>query len=84
MSLNLLIGLSQETLEAQLLVAQTDLMEMSAIVAAGAGDVSTQRESKGHLGHRIELILRALNRLDPDKYPIDQVTRDNRTTVNFS
>jgi hypothetical protein len=84
MSMNYLFGVSQETLETSLVVAQEDYMEMTAIVASGAGDINSQRQTMGSLEKRIEQILRALNRLDPDKYPIDQVTRNERTGVAFS
>ena len=84
MSINYLIGVSQETLELELADAQEDLMRMSALVAAGAGDVNSQRESKGSLEKRIETILRALNRLDPEKYPSLQVIRNERTGVSFA
>jgi len=84
MSINYLLGQSQESLEAALLSAQEDYMEMTAIVGAGMGDVSSQRQTMGSLEKRIEQILRALNKLDPEKYPIDQVTRNERTGVAFS
>jgi len=84
MSINYLFGQSQETLEAALAVAQEDYMEMTALVAGGAGDVNSQRQTMGSLEKRIESLFKALRKLDPEKYLNTETVPTTRTTVNFS
>jgi hypothetical protein len=84
MPINYHFGTSLETLEASLAERQEDLREGSLLIASGAGDVNTQRQINDSIKGIIEELLRALHRLDPVKYPADQITREERTGVNFS
>jgi hypothetical protein len=81
---NIYIGLSLEDLEARLAIARDDLE--GAIIEASAGDVRGQFTPQGTFAirQRIEDLLYALNRLDPVKYPPEQIFRDSRTTIDFS
>lgn len=83
MAYNPFIGRSLEWLEAQLEAAQTDLGAGSVVNYAEAGDAKTQTKIDKSPDERIKLILKALNKIDPDTYPIADITAIDRTRVTF-
>jgi len=83
MAINYFIGWSQEDLEAELRVAQEDLAAGKATSRAGAGESNTESRIEKTIEDRIRLIFRALNALDPDTYPIDQITPSSVVQVTF-
>lgn len=83
MALNPFLGWTVKDLEAELRAAQEDLAAGKATVGAGAGDVRSQSETQLSPLKRIELILRALNLLDSEKYPLEQITRITQTRASF-
>lgn len=84
MALNYFIGWSVEELEAELRLAQEDLAAGKATISAGAGDANTASRVDKSAEARIEMILKALNLLDPERYPSASITRITRTTVSFA
>lgn len=81
--LNYFIGKTQAQLETALASAQADLLAGSAVMQAAAGDASTQLRIEYDTKNRIELILAALNALDPVTYPAAQTKRVSRTKVQI-
>lgn len=84
MAYNPFIGWSQADLETELRKCQEELAAGSQLVSAGAGDVNSTRLAREDAGSRIAIILRALNKLDPDTYPLNQITRPTRTVAMFT
>lgn len=83
MAINYFIGWTVKDLEAELRIAQEDLAAGKSVIQAGAGDASTQSRTEQSIQQRIEQLLAALNKLDPEKYPIDQISRITQTRVAF-
>ena len=83
MAINYFIGWSVAELEAELRLAQEDLSACKATIQAGAGDASTQSRVDKSAESRIEMLLKALNALDPVKYPAASITRITQTKASF-
>jgi len=83
MALNLFLGKSQEWLEAQLALAQEDFAAGSAMTKAEAGDARTETETNVSSVERIKQLLKALHAIDPDTYPLDQITAIDRTRISL-
>jgi hypothetical protein len=75
MPINYFIGWDQGDLEEALRAAQEELAVGRATVGANSADVGIRSEVEQSITARIELLLQALNKLDPVTYPIDQVNR---------
>lgn len=84
MALNYFIGLSVQELEAALKLAQGDLLAGASIESAGSGDVSSRNKTELSPQTRIAMILSALNRIAPAKYPADQTKRITQTRITFN
>jgi len=84
MAINYFIGWSVADLEAELRLAQEELAAGRASIQSGAGDANTQMRVEKTCEARIEMILKALNFLDPEKYPTAQITRITMTRAAFS
>lgn len=84
MAINYFIGWDQEDLETELRAAQEDLAAGKATTEGRAGDVTSRSQMEQSCQQRIKLLLKALNALDPETYPIDQVTAITATRVCFS
>lgn len=83
MAINYFIGWSVAELEAELRLAQEDLAAGKSITNSGAGDASMASRIDKSSEARIEMILKALNALDPEKYPIAQTARITMTKASF-
>lgn len=81
MAFNPFIGWTKSDLETQLRSAQEELASGKQITSSSVGDASFTLQSEMGVRQRIELILRALNRLDPVTYPIDQIVSVNRAKI---
>lgn len=83
MAYNPFLGWSQTDLEKALDAAQTDLAAGKTTVGAGDGQIMVKGQVSMRPETRVELILKALNKLDPDTYPLDEITRVTQTRVVF-
>lgn len=83
MAFNAFIGWTREDLETELRAAQEDLASGKVGTKTTAGDVSSESRTEASAIERVKLLLRALNRIDPDAYPIDQITAIDRTRATF-
>ena len=79
MAFNPFIGWSETDLATELRNAQEELARGSQIVGSGSGDVNASFLAREAARTRIETILMALHRLNPDDYPLHQITRVRRT-----
>ena len=79
MAYNPFVGKTQVWLEAELAKAQDDLASGSSTVSGGEGTVQFSRVLHQSPGARIEMILRALNVLAPNTYPLTSITRATRS-----
>ncbi len=84
MALNYFIGWSQGDLEAELRAAQEDLAAGKVLTQNRAGEAGSSSQVDQSAQQRIQLILKALNLLDPETYPLDQVTAVTTTRACFS
>ena len=84
MGLNYFIGWSREKLETALASAQEDLAAGASIESAGSGDVNSRNKTELSPQERIKMILKALNLLDPEKYPASSAVAITRTRINFA
>lgn len=84
MAINYFIGWSQKDLEAELRSAQEDLAAGSSTIQAGAGDATQQSRVEKSIEERIRMILASLNKLDPDRYPLGQITALTQTRAGFN
>jgi hypothetical protein len=84
MAINYFIGWNQQDLEGELRVAQEDLAAGKATIMAQAGEARSGSQMEETAQNRIKMILRALNKLDPENYPVDQITAITSTRVCFS
>ena len=80
---NLFIGWSKADLEAALRTAQEELAAGAQLTQGNAGDQGFQQESKMNLEARIANLYYALNKLDPDKYPVADCNPARRTQLIF-
>jgi hypothetical protein len=83
-ALDPLFGVNRKRLEAELAQAQSDLMAGKATVRAGSGEILIQSQTEISLRERIRMILAALNKLDPETYPLDQITPASATKIVFN
>ena len=79
MGLNVFIGWTEAELTAELRNAQEELARGAQIVGSGSGDVNATLLARDDARTRIGCILMALHRLNPDTYPLHEVTRIRRT-----
>ncbi len=84
MAINYFIGWSVAQLEVELRAAQEDLAAGKATTRAGAGDAQVEDVVQKSAEDRIKMIYRALYALDPERYPIGQITAITSTKVAFS
>ena len=84
MAINYFLGWGIADLERELRVAQEDLAAGKAPTGAGSGDANVQSQVEQNAMSRIKLLLQALNKLDPEKYPADDVTAITQTRIAFS
>lgn len=82
MGFNPLIGWTQAELETELEALQTALVAGGTVTSAGTGSVNWSMERETGLRERIEMVLRALNALDPTTYPIESCLRITATTFS--
>lgn len=83
MAYNPFVGWTQAELEAELEKAQSDLAAGKTTVSAGEGAVSFTKLVQTSPAKRVEMLLRALNRLAPETYPLADITRITRTVAVF-
>jgi hypothetical protein len=83
MAINYFIGWSVQELEAELRLAQEDLAAGKSITNSGAGDASMASRIDKSSEARIEMILKALHRLCPEKYPATEIARLTETKAAF-
>ena len=84
MAINYFLGWSRQDLEASLRSAQEDLARGKSIIASGSGDIRSQNQITLSIESRIQSLLLALYKIDPDDYPIASVTPITRARVVFS
>ena len=84
MAVNYFLGWSVKDLETELRSAQEDLASGKATIQAGAGDASSQSRVEVSITGRIQMILRALYALDPEKYPLESISAITQTRATFS
>jgi hypothetical protein len=80
-ALNPFLGETRANLESWLAIARKDLALGKTVSSAGAGDVNTANQIQMTPLQRIELLLRALNSIDPVTYPATSIRRVTRTQV---
>jgi hypothetical protein len=83
-AINYFAGWSQSDLETALEAAQADLASGKSTIGAGSGLVSIRSQVELTPQRRIELILKALNAINPSQYPITSVTITDVLRVGFS
>lgn len=81
MAYNPFVGWTRAELEAELEKAQDDLAAGKTTVSAGEGAVSFTKLVQTSPAKRIEILLRALNKVAPDDYPLADITRITRTVA---
>lgn len=79
MAFNAYLGKSQQWLESQLALAQADLAAGKTVTRANSDVIGVQNELGLSTTERIRLLLAALNKLDPETYPADQVSPATQT-----
>ena len=84
MPFNPFIGQTQPWLEAQLRAAQEELATGKSAISGQLSEVSFGNAMTVGPAQRIKMILRELNRLDPTRYPIDEVSAPTRTVATFN
>lgn len=84
MAFNYFIGWTEKDLQAALRLAQEDLAAGKTTSHASASGVAKESTVQMSPGARIQMIGRALNRIDPVRYPLDQVTEISEVQVAFS
>lgn len=83
MALNYFIGKTEAWLEAQLGLAQEDLAAGRVVTRVSAGDTESGETIEVNVKERIEMLLNALNALNPTDYPASSVRRVRRTRVQM-
>jgi hypothetical protein len=84
MAFNPFIGWSQAELESALRAAQDDFAAGKTLSSVGGGDANSTKLVQMTPEQRIRQIYQALNFLDPDTYPKNQLSRVTRTQIQFS
>ena len=84
MAFNPFIGRDQAWLELRLRETQDELATGKSTIGGGLGEATFSRIMTVGPTERLNLILRALNRLDPTAYPIDDITSPRRTVATYS
>jgi hypothetical protein len=84
MAVNYFIGWNVQDLETELRAAQEDLATGRATIRTASGDVGQWSQVENSLTARIAMLLQALNRLEPVRYPIGQVTRSSEVRLVFN
>ena len=80
MAFNPFIGWSESELTTLLRTLQEEWAAGGVITSAGSGDVSSQHQVQASIRVRMNDVLRALHRLNPDAYPLTDLPR-NRTVA---
>jgi hypothetical protein len=83
-AINYFIGWGQQDLESELRIAQEDLAAGKTTVQAQGGESRIGSQVQMTPQERIKMILKALNLLDPEAYPIASVSSMNTTRACFS
>ena len=83
MAYNPFVGWTQAELEAELEKAQADLAAGKTTVSAGEGAVSFTKLVQTSPAKRVEMLLRALNKVAPATYPLSDIARITRTVAVF-
>lgn len=81
MAVNYFAGKTQTWLETELGKAQAELAAGKTITTANSGDVGFGKQVQIEIKERIERILYALFKLDPDTYPLASSVRVTRTRM---
>lgn len=81
MAFNPYIGWSLADIESEIRSLQEQLHRI--IVRSSAGDADVSFAERTGVETAMERLYRAAYALDPDKYPIDQITRVDRTRATF-
>ncbi len=84
MGINYFLGWNKEDLLRSLREAQEDLAAGKTIMSAGAGDANSASRVEKSIEARILMLLKALNAIDPDNYPIGSITAITQTKIAFS
>ncbi len=84
MAFNPFLGQSQEDLESLLQKAQADFARGKIITRATVPGMDVTSSIEMTTLERIRLILVALNKLDPDTYPADQISQATTTRIIFN
>ena len=79
MAVNYFVGWTQTELEAELRRAQAELGAGASVGSVGAGDTQAQFSKEHSAKERIEMLLKALNALDPTTYPAESVFGESQT-----
>lgn len=84
MALNYFAGWSVQELETELRRAQADLAAGSSLIHSGTGEVNAQSKIEKSPDERVALLLRALSRLDPERYPPGESIPTRAAKIVFS
>ena len=84
MAFNPFLGRSQVQLEADLASAQADLAAGKQVSRATVPGIDVTNQMELTIYARIRFILLALNKLDPNAYPADQISPASTTRIAFS
>lgn len=81
---NLFTGMSQTELEAALAIARSTLLSGGSIISTTSGDVSVTKQPDVKTNQRVQQILWALSKLDPEKYPPEECALNSCTRIAFT
>lgn len=84
MALNYFAGWSVQELEVELRRAQSDLAAGSSLTSGGTGEVNSQSQVDKSPDERVAMLLRALSKLDPERYPPGSSVATRATKIVFS
>lgn len=71
-------------LEDELAKCQREFAAGKTTISAGAGDVNKGSQREISITTRMQQIYLALYELDPDTYPIEDITPDTQTKLSFA
>ena len=83
MAFNPFIGRDQAWLESALRKTQDELASGMSAISGGIEGVQFGNIMTIGPTQRLTLLLQALNKLDPDTYPIDDITISTRTVMTY-